>query len=33
LDGLEEKGMLPPYRDVVIEKHLCDSNTWEPEND
>jgi len=25
------EGMLPPYRDIIIEGHLCDDNTWEPE--
>lgn len=28
---LESLGMLPPYRDVMIEGHQCDDNSWEPE--
>lgn len=24
-------GMLPPHRDVMIEGHQCDDNSWEPE--
>ena len=31
LDALETAGMLPPERDIWIEKHICDSYTWEPE--
>jgi hypothetical protein len=29
---IEEAGMLPPYRDVLIEGHQCDENSWEPED-
>lgn len=31
LDRCEAHGMLPPFRDTIIEGHLCDTNTWEPE--
>jgi hypothetical protein len=29
---IEQAGMLPPYRDVLIEGHQCDENSWEPED-
>jgi hypothetical protein len=31
LIALENLGMLPPDRDVVIEGHVCIVNKWEPE--
>lgn len=31
IDICEDFGMLPPVRDVIIEGHECDSNTWEKE--
>lgn len=33
LKEMEGVGMLPPVRDIMIEGHLCDDNSWEPENE
>lgn len=32
LSSLEQAGILPPVRDRIIEGHLCEENSWEPED-
>lgn len=32
LTFIEKIGMLPPDRDIIIEKHLCTDNKWDKED-